>query len=622
MRTEISRSNAKKNRILDVAESLPHFAPTFTRRPEILRKRLTERPAFGIVSARHALVSGKPQPRVGLDGGGDAAPGTTFVDGGGAVLGNIHIHLVFWGKAWENSPIPSVEDITSAVVAILDGPYMSRLQQYRVAGNGTLIGTTVVNTSDPPQSFSDANVTALVTGLIGTTGFPDFRDDDQLLYCVIMTPGISPANNNFIGEHFGFTFGGGTGQIAWVTNDGTMDFLTTIFSHELVESCTDPQGTGWQGTAGTCNQTGWCEIGDVCTSTDIVGGIQVQSYWSNQDDGCIVPKQIVPGAVAGNPALIQGNLGGGRGNFELVVPTADVGIAHYSRDNNAAFVPWSLPKIFGQTLGQVDGISMIQSNFGFPGNLIVVARAQGSLLGFYRDSGPNYNWSDPMGIEVNGKLISGVSGDPVWTQGRFGPHGNLELVVPLATGGLAHYDCDTNDSTFKWYGPNLFGQNLGRIDSVTMIQSNFGSPGNLEVVVRVGADLLFFWRDSGPSFNWNGPFPILVGGKDITGVAGNPVLIQGRFQKRGNFELIVPLATGGIAHYDRDNDDPNLPWYGPNIFAQDVGNIDAVSLIQSNFGTPGNLELVARFGDELIFFFRDSGPSFHWFGPYQITSGH
>jgi hypothetical protein len=227
-----------------------------------------------------------------------------------------------------------------------------------------------------------------------------------------------------------------------------------------------------------------------------------------------------------------------------------------------------------------------------------------------------------MSILANGKLISGVSGDPVWIQGRFGPRGNLELVVPLAAGGLAHYDCDTNDPNFKWYGPNLFGQNLGRIDSVTMIQSNFGNPGNLEVIVRVGADLLHFWRDLGPAFNWNGPFPIIANGKQITGVSGNPTLIQGRFQARGNFELIVPLAAGGIAHYDRDNDDPKLPWYGPSIFAQDVGNIDAVTLIQSNFGSPGNLEVVARFGDELLFYFRDSGPAFHWFGPFQLTSGH
>ena len=58
----------------------------------------------------------------------------------------------------------------------------------------------------------------------------------------------------------------------------------------------------------------------------------------------------------------------------------------------------------------------------------------------------------------------------------------------------------------------------------------------------MGPDLQFFWRDSGPAFNWNGP------GQIATGLAGNPVLIQSRFGAQGNFELVAPLASGGLAH--------------------------------------------------------------------------
>ena len=43
-----------------------------------------------------------------------------------------------------------------------------------------------------------------------------------------------------------------------------------------------------------------------------------------------------------------------------------------------------------------------------------------------------------------------------------------------------------------------------------MIQSNFGSPGNLELIARAGNQLQFYWRDSGPAFRWNGPFPIMT----------------------------------------------------------------------------------------------------------------
>ncbi len=104
-------------------------------------------------------------------------------------------------------------------------------------------------------------------------------------------------------------------------------------------------------------------------------------------------------------------------------------------------------------------------------------------------------------------------------------------------------------------------------------------------------------------------------------VSGNPALIQGRFGRQGNFEVVVPLASGGLALYFRDNDDPNLPWKGPFPFGQSVGPVAAVSLIQSNFGSPGNLEVVARVGNRLAFFFRESGPNSTWTGPFFFTSG-
>jgi hypothetical protein len=39
--------------------------------------------------------------------------------------------------------------------------------------------------------------------------------------------------------------------------------------------------------------------------------------------------------------------------------------------------------------------------------------------------------------------------------------------------------------------PVGFGQELGRVEAVTLIQSNYGSPGNLELVARAGDGLHF-----------------------------------------------------------------------------------------------------------------------------------
>jgi hypothetical protein len=98
-----------------------------------------------------------------------------------------------------------------------------------------------------------------------------------------------------------------------------------------------------------------------------------------------------------------------------------------------------------------------------------------------------------------------------------------------------------------------------------------------------------------------------------------PSMIQSTFGNKGNFELVAPLTSGGLAHWWRDNDDAHLHWYGPFMFGMNMGKVDAVSLIQSNWGDPGHLELVAQADGQLAFFWRDSGPDFRWNGPQFIT---
>src|SRR5260370_16709844 len=74
------------------------------------------------------------------------------------------------------------------------------------------------------------------------------------------------------------------------------------------------------------------------------------------------------------------------------------------------------------------------------------------------------------------------------------------------------------------------------------------------------------------------------------------------------------MASGGLAHYWRNNDNPLGPWFGPIRFGQEAGRFEAVGMIQSNFGDPGNLEVVGRIADRLVFFWRDSGPAVRWNG--------
>jgi hypothetical protein len=165
-----------------------------------------------------------------------------------------------------------------------------------------------------------------------------------------------------------------------------------------------------------------------------------------------------------------------------------------------------------------------------------------------------------------------------------------------------------------WEGPAAIATDLAGVEAVALIQSNFGDPGNLEAVVRVGNELLHLWFDGS---TWHEPKPF------FRGAAGVPGFIQSNYGRRGNFDLVTPLKGGGMAHLWRNNDDAALPWVGPTIFGTEIKDrVDAVALIQNTLAPvgPGNLELAVRIGNRTCHFWRKPQPPFEpppleWHGP-------
>src|SRR5205085_12136517 len=78
-------------------------------------------------------------------------------------------------------------------------------------------------------------------------------------------------------------------HIAWVAF-GSRAFISSVFSHEVVEALTDPEGDGVQ--VNPTNPSSWNEIGDVCRTTGLVNGVTVQSYWSQTDSACVIPANV------------------------------------------------------------------------------------------------------------------------------------------------------------------------------------------------------------------------------------------------------------------------------------------------------------------------------------------
>ncbi|MCL5259143.1 hypothetical protein ACSYAY_10840 [Leptospirillum ferriphilum] len=226
---------------------------------------------------------------------------TSTTDNGGQVLTDIEVLLCFWGSFWSKTPAPSPssDDYKTAIEGILTGPFMGGLRQYRGVAQGTLIYSEINDSTDPADGYTDTDVVNMLTDRLKNTAMPPPLAGHNRFYAVIVPPGINNSITQYAGQHQSFSYNGVTGYYAWVDNTGSLtghNCVTKVFSHELVEACTDPNGdsilvdgTQSNGTAVTND-----EIGDTCNNqfaTADMNGVQcsVQSYWSEADNACILP---------------------------------------------------------------------------------------------------------------------------------------------------------------------------------------------------------------------------------------------------------------------------------------------------------------------------------------------
>jgi hypothetical protein len=220
-----------------------------------------------------------------------------FVDKQGPVLPSPQLYLIYWGTGWlpQAAPTPTPVQVTRAVRTLMATGYLTGLTQYRGSGRGELRGSALVTSSDPPDGFTDEHVAEFVDAQLTSGIVPGPDAGNQTVYGVVMPAGVTPESAARTGEHNYYTRSGQRIYYAWFSNQGYLEAITGIVSHELVESATDPEGSGFVGVKGTCDESGWCEIADVCASTWwVLDGVTVQGYWSNRDNECIVPGSATP----------------------------------------------------------------------------------------------------------------------------------------------------------------------------------------------------------------------------------------------------------------------------------------------------------------------------------------
>jgi hypothetical protein len=268
--------------------------------------------ARGIASLPQKGLAPAVQPggAVEFHNSGDAPPGTTVSKGEGDVLGFATVRCVFWGAAWDDPKMsPGVKDIFAAVAALSDRvptpsgsySYFDGLSAY---SGGKLIqwgfdisGPPLVIPADPPANPFSLDTAAQQALAIHDT--PDFGPANVSwnLVVLFMPPHFKPDGPDD-GEHSFVTDNAGNKvNFAYVSYFPSLDDITYLFSHELIESLTDPHGDAWQ--VDPRDEHSWREICDVCASQGVVNGVTVTSYFSSTVGACIIPSPAAPPLPAG-----------------------------------------------------------------------------------------------------------------------------------------------------------------------------------------------------------------------------------------------------------------------------------------------------------------------------------
>ncbi len=307
-----------------------------------------------------------------------------------------------------------------------------------------------------------------------------------------------------------------------------------------------------------------------------------------------------------------------KGNFELAMPCKKKGIAFCWRDNDPIankfwdapdILQWGGPYRIGE--GKIEGVAMIQGNYGTKGNLELVAVDKNTLVHYWRNDDGDKSWNGPY------KIADGVQGVPSLIQAGTGK-GCFEVVVGKEKGGgLLHFRRDNNNRPLEWRLTESFGS--GDVSGCSLIQLDFGiRSGDLELVAVEGKRLVHYRRPEGINSRWENR---TVLGKGFTGAPGfiqaDSSGLIGNSRRKVTYEIVVPCISGGLAHFSRK---PNVANTSSWVHNEDFGSgsYTAVSLIQSNFGN-GNLEVAAVKEDgsaDHYWWSADAQPK--WNGPVII----
>ena len=215
------------------------------------------------------------------------------------------------------------------------------------------------------------------------------------------------------------------------------------------------------------------------------------------------------------------------------------------------------------------------------------------------DDTDGFTWHQAATLESDSDISAGAGciGHPACTATTF--NRNFEAVYWEASGRLRHWWME--QVVDRWHDGGRFGPT--DVEGFPgFIQSNYGAPGNLEVIVRRRGGLLaHWWRDNG---TWHDGGTIA----DRVRMSG-PSFVQANVGRRGNFYVVCVTDFRSMQLHWRDNDGSGL-WARGEVFGAHIGETP-VCMIQGTYGTtnelsPGNFELCVAVGGRVEHWWRDN----------------
>jgi hypothetical protein len=220
----------------------------------------------------------------------------TVHDGGGRRMGTVSpgmpLYTIYWGSWWTNTSAGQTlqaQTQNSLNSIFRNSGYLNGLNQYGVKFPAGVMGSGTVevnNTSDPTNGFSDSSLQNVIDNAIDHQGLPDANTfPNEGLYVVFTPPGIHCSNPNEAGYHSWESLSWEIRHYAWVGDFGDpnsitsqLNAITTVLSHELIESMTDPNGNGI-----TCTNGNELCDGEAQSDLAFINGYEVDSFWSQSD---------------------------------------------------------------------------------------------------------------------------------------------------------------------------------------------------------------------------------------------------------------------------------------------------------------------------------------------------